>query len=215
MSKTFTSQLSIPYAPWTADIQGMHANIPFDFPTFLNNLGTFCNPHVHFFNGAADEVPGSTGHSGLTMGAGGAAREIFMCQIPVSVPPWAARMLWTAGVRGFTGSISSTSVYLSPYIYTGVGGTSGSNIGAFDLTNFVNGYSVRTVSTSAADGVYVLADDSSTGFTDVRDRAILYEEGTDTNPGAKLSTFAIITITTSSSDGGAELCDFTCWFDPS
>lgn len=205
MAKTFTEQCGLPQQSLAGDSRGMHANIPFDYVRHANNLATYCNPHVHFFHGASDD----TTNARLLMGITGAACEVFMCQIPLSVPPWAGKMLWTAGVSGNGGSIAAVTVYASPFPYMGVGGTNGSNLGPFDLFNLTHGYSTRSISISVADGAYGLADDSTTGLA-VLDHCFRQYEGA----GTTLVTYAILTITSASSDAGVELRDFTCWFQP-
>ena len=203
-NKTYTTQGTLLSTTGVVgDGAGMHSLIPFDLVKSANNLVTKCNPHVHF-------IACADGQGELGMGAPGAAREVLMCQFPVAVPTWSTKMLWTAGVSCYAGSMSTVTVYLSPFEYTGVGGTDGTNAGAFDTLNLTHGYDSSAVSLSVSAGNYGLAEDISDGVSGPVDHSFQHEEGF----GRKLVSFAIVTITTAEADGGVSLREFTCWFSP-
>ncbi len=209
MAKTFTEQCELVDFTWGGDSEGVHSFVPFDYVRYVNNLATYCNNHAHFFHGASDS---SGSNYRLTVGVD-TASEAFMCQIPVCVPTWAARMLWTAGVTddGFGGSsVTAATVYISPFPYTGAGSDNGSNVGPFDVLNLTHGYKSSTVSVSTAGAHYRLADDSVTGILAPTDQSFQHDE----TFAKKLVTYAIITLTTGADNVGAVLCDFTCWFTP-
>ena len=197
--KTLTEQCGVATDAWTADAQGMHAHIPFDMVRYANNLATYCNNHTHFFFGSLGPIQMSST----------VAREIFMCQVPIAVPLWAAKLRWTAGVSCTTGTLTAASIYISPNVYSGVGGDGTVNQGAFDTLNLKYGYVTRSVSVSVSAGEYELADDSGTGIYPL-DQSVVHR----VSAGSKLVTNLIVTLTTGSANTAAELHDFTCWFTP-
>ncbi len=206
MSRTFTEQVCIANVTWAADTEGVHSFVPFDIPRQVNNLSTYCNNHLHFFHGAADA---SVSFS-LSVGVS-AAREAFLCQIPVKVPTWASKMPWTGGLACNSGTITAMTIYASPYPYTGVGSDNGTNTGAFDLSNLTHGYKSRSVSLALTAGNYALADDSSTGIDQPGEQTLKHNEGAF---GSSIVLYVIITATTGSGSNGIDLHDFSCWFAP-
>ncbi len=207
MAKTFTEQCQISDRDWAGDGEGVHSYVPFDYIRYVNNLATYCNNHLQFFHGDS-----ASGTGRLLVGMTGAAREAFICQIPIAVPKWAARLLWTAGVSAEFGSSSITTVttYITPYPYTGPGSDEGTNLTAFDINNLTHGYKTRPISLAVSVGNYGLAIDATTGMTLPSDQAFQHREAF----GTTLVTYLIITITSGASDSTVVLRDFSCWFAP-
>ncbi len=203
--KTFTEQCQKSDHNWSGDGEGMHTLVAFDYPRYVNNLATYCNPYLQFFCG---DTVASNGE--LLVGMSGAAREAFICQIPVVVPPWAARLLWTAGVVANTGSITTVTTYITPFPYTGAGSDNGTNLVAFEIGNFTHGYKVRPISLAVSVGNYGLAVDATTGMELPADQAFSHSE----NFGTTLVTYLVITMTTGAADSAVILRDFSCWFAP-
>jgi hypothetical protein len=198
MSKTFTEQGYLPNSTvtWDSDGEGMHSLLPYDFVRGLNNLGTYVNPHAHF---VADALGGAS-----TLVASVNGREYMFIQVPLYIPLWATRVVWTVGAHCTLVSLASVTVYLAkdPYITTGAT--------PFSSANLTAGFKSSTKTLSLTPGTYGLADDSSTGFTSLTDCS----RAATTAPKGKRLTYAIVTAI-----GGAvasfEIVDCSFWCLPS
>ena len=218
MSTTFTEQLQLPPASntWDADGEGMHSLFPLDLIRGLNNLATYCNPHLHYMQSAN----GSPSPGGFKTTYTGATRECFLVQFPVLVPLWGSRAVWTAGARSSSGSASSLTAvgfYLAADPYTGVAGASDggdtSNQGAFDTTNLTTGYGHRSVSITVTAGNYGLADDSTTGVVLTNAMTRFISDGA-VGINTKRLSYGILTATGGTSSS-VEIHDISVWFLPS
>lgn len=218
MSKTFTEQLRVPPASntWNADGEGMHSLFPLDLIRGLNNLATYCNPHLHYVQNSN----GSAAPGGFQTAYSGAGHECFLVEFPLLIPLWASRAVWTAGAgcsSGSSSSLSAVGLYIAADPYTGVAGLSGggdaSNNGAFDTTNLTPGYGHRSVSLTVSAGNYGLADDSSTGITITNTLARFIDDGAGSVNTKRLG-YAILTATGGTSCS-VEIHDVSIWFLPS
>lgn len=208
--KTFTEQGGLLSSNLDADGDGMHSLIPHDLVRGLNNLGTFVNPFVHYAqSGSFNSISNATGLVSVTYA--GASSERYMLQIPVRIPFWAVRMLWTVGARGMGATTLNTiTTYLSKTPYIGPDG----NDGVFNALGMTTGYLSRSVSMSLlTGGSYALADDSSTGITPMSSAVYGLIDSNGESKTMALG-YAIVTAT-----GGAsatvQVNDCTFWFAPS
>lgn len=209
MAITFTDQCNIPPSgtdSLTADGEGMHSYFPYDFVRGLNNLGTYVNNHWHYVQAWQNTTLATAGR--FKSVSSGAAHECFLFQIPVYVPLWAVRMVWTAGARCVSVSQSNVKVYLSrsPYVQL--------SSATFDATTLAAGHKSRTVAVSLTTGQYSLADDSTTGITPIDDDSTaLFVSGTGI--GMKRKGYAVVTALMGGVDAIVGVDDFSLWFLPS
>lgn len=207
MSKTFTEQVNLPPAgtPWAADGEGMHSAIPFDLARGLNNLGTYCNNHLHYVQGSSSTTTISDGV--IESLVHDPPQERFILEIPVLVPLWAYRLVWVAGAKCVAVSLTAVTLYFAKDPYAG------ERDDPFNTSLLATGYRSRAVSMSLTAGQYGLADDSSTGL-DARSNDV----ARDINAGIGLHTkrrgYAIIT-STGGANATVQLYDTSIWFLPS
>ncbi len=216
MTTTFTEQLRVPPASnaWDADGEGMHSLIPFDLIRGLNNLVTYCNPHLHYVQNSNNDL--GIFHVAYT----GAGHECFIVQFPLLVPLWAVRAAWTAGAgpNAISGSsLSAVTLYIAADPYTGIAGLSGggdaTSAGAFDTTNLTPGYGARTKLTTVTAGNYGLIDDSGTGIALGNAMTRFISDGA-VGVNTKRLGYAILTATGGTSCA-LQVYDISVWFLPS
>lgn len=206
MAKTFTEQVNLPpaSAAWDADGEGMHTAYSYDLVRGLNNLGTYVNNHAHYVQGSSSTT--ATADGAVTHSAD-AGEELFMLQIPILVPLWAKRLVWTVGAKPATGTLSTVTLYLAKTPYTG------NVVDAFSTANLTAGYKSRAVTVSLSAGTYGIADDSSTGVTPIDS-----DTCSDINAGigwhTKRLTYGIVTATAGTT-ASIQVYDSSFWFLPS
>jgi len=191
-TKTFTEQantaLTSGSTAWDADGEGLHSELFFDAVRGLNNMAVKSGNYAVYAQGIASGK--------IQRGYTGAAREVFMAQVPVIVPPWRYRLLWTAGVTAVSGSITSVTTYISPVLYNGPAST-------FDATN-IRRSSSEVISMGGITSGYALADASLSGIAPVPSSIVVSGD-------SQTIAYVIITIT-----GGTTstftLRDYACWF---
>lgn len=219
MSKIFTEQLRVPPASntWNADGEGMHSLFPMDLLRGLNNLATYCNPHLHYVQNSWSTSGNTGAFSEFYTGAG---HECFMVQFPILIPLWAVRAAWTAGAGAnslSSSSLTAVGFYLAADPYTGVAGLGDggdeTNNGAFDTTNLTAGYGHRSVSITVAAGAYNVADDSSTGVVLTSTMMRPISTGA-VGVNTKQLGYGILTATGGTSCA-LQLFDISVWFLPS